>query len=117
MLELEITRTSVQGAAALGVHGQIDLTTAAVLEGTLDTAIRESVGALVLDLSGVDFMDSSGVNALLRARALLGREGRDLVLVCPAGPVRHVLETIRIAPLFALFSSPREAAAHLVPAD
>ena len=117
MLELEITRTSVHGAAAVAVEGQIDMATAAVLEGALDAAIRESSGALVLDLTDVEFMDSSGVNVLLRARALLGREDRDLVLVCPPGPVRDVLETIRVASLFALFDSPRQAAAHLVPAD
>jgi anti-anti-sigma factor len=65
----------------------------------------------------VTFMDSSGVNVLLRARALLGREERDVVLICPPGGVLHVLEVIGVAELFAVFASRAAAARHLVPAN
>ena len=61
----------------------------------------------MIDLSGLRFMDSSGVNTLLRARSLLGRERRDLVVICPAGPVRRVLEVIGIADVLAPFATPR----------
>ena len=56
----------------------------------------------MLDLSGLAFMDSAGVNELLRARSLLGREERALVVRCPPGPVRRVLDLVGVAELFEL---------------
>ena len=43
--------------------------------------IRDTAGAFVLDLSELEFLDSSGLRLILRARALLAREDRALALV------------------------------------
>jgi anti-anti-sigma regulatory factor len=61
-------------------------------------------------------MDSSGLNVLLRARAILGRADRALVLVCPPGPARRVLEVAGIVDLLAPFDTRPQAAASLQPA-
>ena len=50
-------------------------------------------------------MDSGGVNALLRTRALLGREERSLAVICPHGPVRRVLDVVGVAELFTIFAT------------
>jgi anti-sigma B factor antagonist len=97
------------------VAGEIDISSAPHLEEVLDSAIRTSVGAFVIDVEEVTFMDSSGVNVLLRARALLGREDRDVVLICPPGGVMHVLEVMGVAELFAVFAARSAAARRLVP--
>ena len=68
-----------------------------------------------MDLCDVTFLDSSAINVLLRARAQLGRRDRQLVVVCPHGPVRRVFELAGVSDLFALFESRAEAAAALVP--
>jgi anti-sigma B factor antagonist len=112
---LEVRDAPLSGAPGVAVSGEVDVATAPVLEGALDTAIRESRGVFVVDFSDVTFMDSSGVNVLLRARALLGRQERDVVLVCPPGGVLHVLEVIGVADLFAVFASRGAAARRLVP--
>ena len=75
------------------------------------------VGAFVIDLSDLDFIDSTGLHVLLRARGLLGREDRQLAVVCPHGPVRRVFELSGVSELFALYGSREEAVAALVPAD
>ena len=72
------------------------------------------MGAFVIDLSQLDFIDSSGLQVLLRARGLLGREDRALAVVCPHGPVRRVFELSGYSELFALFGSREEAVAALV---
>src|SRR5918994_343496 len=92
-----------------------EIETAPQLTDALDAAIRESRGAFVVDLCDVDFLDSSGVSVLVRARALLGRDERTLVIVCPPGPVRRVFEVVGIADLLVLFDSRDEAAASLQP--
>jgi anti-sigma B factor antagonist len=69
----------------------------------------------VVDLAQVSFIDSSGLQVLLRARALLGREDRALVLVCPHGPVRRVFELAGVSDVFVLYATPEAALAELTP--
>ena len=107
----------LSGAPGVAVAGEVDLATAPALEAELDRAIRASAGAFVVDLEDVTFLDSSGINVLMRSRALLGREERDVVLVCPPGGVLHVLEVVGVAELFAVFASRAAASRHLVPAS
>jgi anti-anti-sigma factor len=87
------------------------------LSEEVEVAVWNSVGAFVLDLTDVTFLDSSGLHALLRARAYLAREDRSLVLVCPAGPARRVLDLARVLDTFIVYPSAEAAANALVPAD
>jgi anti-anti-sigma factor len=112
----EVHAAPLLGAPGVLVRGEVDIGTAAELTAALDVAVRNSAGPFVIDLCEVDFLDSSGVNVLLRARALLGQEERELVVVCPPGPARRVFEVAGIADLLTLFASRGEAAAALQPA-
>ena len=105
----------LRDAPGLAVRGEVDLAATAALEAALEEAIRESAGAFVIDLTGVGFIDSSGLSVLLRARALLGREDRALAVVCPHGPVRRVFELSGVSEVFALYPTRAAAAAALVP--
>ena len=108
-----IEHAPLSGAPGVIVRGEVDISTAPRLTTALDAAIRESVGAFVVDLCDVEFLDSSAVNVLVRARAVLGREERALVVVCPPGPARRTFELAGIADLLALFDSRADAAASL----
>jgi anti-sigma B factor antagonist len=110
-----VERLPASGPPGVLVRGELDLHSAPDLTLALDAAIRESQGAFVVDLCDVTFLDSSGVAVLVHARALLGRDDRDLVVVCPPGAVRRLFEVARIDDLFALFDSREEAAASLQP--
>ena len=98
----------------LALEGELDAMNAQQVDAALQEALIESCGAFLIDLTGLTFMDSGGVNELLRARSLLGREERELVVVCPPGAPRRVLELIGIADLFALFATRAEAEGALV---
>ena len=114
---LETSATRIGGANAIAVAGELDIETAPQLGEEVELAVWSTVGAFVLDLSGVTFLDSSGLHALLRARAFLAREDRPLVLVCPPGPVRRVLDLASVLDTFVTYHSVDAAAAALVPAD
>src|SRR5690349_10709067 len=114
---MELQPTTLAGARGIALRGELDLTGAPRIEEHVQSALLNGGGAFVLDLSELTFMDSTGVNALLRTRSLLGREGRDLVVVCPPGPVRRVLEIIGVVDMLAPFATREEAAAALVPID
>jgi anti-sigma B factor antagonist len=112
-----IREAKLDRAPGVVVKGEVDIADAQALDEALQRAIISSVGAFVIDLSDLDFIDSSGLHVLHRARALLGREDRQLVVVCPYGPVRRVFELSGLSELFALFATREEAAAALVPAE
>ena len=116
-MRYEVDDAGLSDAPGVAVHGEVDISVAEALEEALDAAIRESAGAFIVDLSDLDFIESSGLHALLRARGLLGREDRELAVVCPHGPVRRVFELAGISELFALYGSRDEAEAALVPVD
>jgi hypothetical protein len=83
---------------------------------------RERVAPGALQLRGVQQLAEVGVglddrDGLLRARALLGREDRALVLVCPPGPVRRALDLTCVSDLFTIYESRDRAATALVPAE
>ena len=117
MPRLKISATRIGGAHAIAVAGELDMETAPQLGEEVELAVWDTVGAFVLDLSEVTFLDSSGLHALLRARAYLAREDRSLVLVCPNGPARRVLDLASVLDTFVVYPSAEAAAEALVPAD
>ena len=59
------------GTAVVAVHGDVDLYTAPRLWETIDAATTEIPRELVLDLTDVRFLDSSGLSVLVRAHKRL----------------------------------------------
>ncbi|QFU93078.1 STAS domain-containing protein [Amycolatopsis sp. YIM 10] len=55
----------------LAVTGELDTTTAAVLEEAIAQAVAETPAALVVNLSGVEFLASAGISALIEANSTL----------------------------------------------
>ena len=113
---LEVVEAGLRGAPGVAIRGEIDIAAVPELEHALDVAIIESTGAFVLDLSGVEFLDSTGLRLVLHWRALLAREERSLAIVCPPGPVRKLFDVAGIGELLFLYDSREAAAAALVPA-
>ena len=99
----------------LTVRGELDMESGPKLEEAVDAAIRASVGAFVLDFSDLEFLDSSGLSIVLRARAMLARDERALAIVCPPGPVRRLLELAGVADLLFLYDSRAGGGAALIP--
>jgi anti-anti-sigma factor len=77
----------------LWVAGELDRTTGDRFDEAVQTVIV-GTGPLVLDLSGVRFLDSSGVRSLVKLG--LSMRGRALVLREPSPPVMRVLQTTRL---------------------
>ncbi len=88
------------GFRTLTVGGEIDLATASAFEAELDAVIAEAHSPADVDLSGVTFIDSSGLHALIRARKRVVGTGVRLVLVNPSDACRQVLEITDTAQLF-----------------
>ena len=113
--EFAVRADSLKGAPSVLLRGELDVDTAPRLTYLLDSEIRATDGPFVIDLCDLDFLDSSGVNVLMRARALLGREDRELVVICPPGPARRIFEITNLDDLLVLFDSREQAAASVRP--
>jgi anti-sigma B factor antagonist len=105
---LEVGALELGGLAGVAVRGEVELASAPDLTAALDDAIRTSTGPFVIDLTGVDFLDSSGISCLVRARALLGQDDRPLALICPGGIARRALELTGIDELVPIYGSREE---------
>lgn len=99
---------SRQGAATL-VHaeGEVDLDNAEQLASVLRSAGAEQAGTVVLDLTGVPFMDSSGLKTLLVAHGDLGE--RLVLAVSPDSPVETLLGLAEVRDRFAVHATPENA--------
>jgi anti-sigma B factor antagonist len=89
---LAVERTSNEGVELLMVEGELDIATAPRLIGVLNGAIQEALRSLVVDLSQVDFMDSTGLALLINAHRRLARRRKGFAVVCPPGPLWRVFE-------------------------
>lgn len=105
------------GAPGVLVTGEVDISTAQELTTAIDAAIARTEGAFVVDLCDVTFLDSSAISVLVRARGMLGRDERDLVVVCPPSPVRRALDIVGVRDLLVFFDSREEASSALKPAS
>lgn len=74
------------------IAGDLDLTGADPLRTRLVTLGTESPGDLILDLGQLEFLDSTGIRALILTQQELARSGRRLVLRNARGSVHRVLE-------------------------
>ncbi|MEU8760304.1 STAS domain-containing protein [Streptomyces sp. NPDC048659] len=78
--------------AVLTVAGELDMETADRLRERLAEQFGQGRHRLVLDLSALGFMDSSGLNVLIRAVNKAREDGGDLYLASPTPAVRRILE-------------------------
>src|SRR4051794_28269795 len=77
----------------LDIAGEVDVATTPSLATELQTALASCEREIWVDLTGVTFMDLSGLHALLAAQDRLQRDGRRLAVIAPSGPVRRLLSS------------------------
>lgn len=83
-----------RGTETLYVWGELDISSAPVVEHAAAGALDGQGAEFRLDVSGLTFMDSTGAQSLWRLHKRIERLGRELVLVHPTRQVRRVLELL-----------------------
>jgi anti-anti-sigma factor len=87
------------GIVVAVVEGEIDLSNAPGLQVEVTTAVSNTARGLLLDLSGIDFLDSSGVHMLYDiADRLATRQQRFAVVLEPGAPPRRAIELSGVEP-------------------
>jgi anti-sigma B factor antagonist len=101
-IDVRIVRPAAD-RAVLSVRGEVDSLTTPQLEPALATLLDGSEQLLVIDLSEVTFLASSGLAALIRTAQRVEERGRRLRLVVANRAVRRPLEVTGSDQLFDLF--------------
>ncbi|MGH9177249.1 MAG: STAS domain-containing protein, partial [Acidimicrobiales bacterium] len=89
-------RSDRGGCAVLSVAGEVDLATAPRLREALATVVAEGHLKVVVDLTDTDFLDSTGLGALVTGLKRVRARGGDMKVVCTSPRVCKVFEITSI---------------------
>jgi anti-sigma B factor antagonist len=99
-VQLKISTEHQNDYAVVAPAGEIDLHTAPRLQTELNRLVRMGCLRVAVDLSGVEFCDSTGVNVLLAAFRRVRDKGGDFSLIRPQNAVRKVLRITGLDSVF-----------------
>jgi anti-sigma B factor antagonist len=108
MVRVELSTRECDSQVVVALRGELDVTDAAQVAASL--AMVADGRTIVVDLEGLEYIDSSGLAALARARQHLRRGGSDLVLAAPQQQVLRMLAITRLIDVFAVHARVGEAA-------
>lgn len=91
--------------------GRIDAHTVSRLRNEIQSAFQQGDYNLVVDLSAVNFMDSSGLAVLVQGMQRCQASGGQFGICAPLQPVRMILELTRLDQAIRIFSDEQEAIA------
>jgi anti-anti-sigma factor len=91
------------------LSGEADLNDSGALRDLIATESGDLAGTLVLDVSGLSFMDSSVLHVILVAARSMASQGGTLALAAPAEAVRRILELTGADQLLPVYDSLAEA--------
>lgn len=113
MPETEYVRTVISGVPVVATPAEVDITTADRLRAALLELARGGHPAVIVDMTGTQFCDSTGLSALIRTYERIAAENRELRLVLPAnGIVPYIMTLTGVDRFIPCFASIEEALAH-----
>jgi anti-sigma B factor antagonist len=102
LVELNISTSSQGGHAVVAATGELDLYTAPRLQAALAGLLRDQADRVVVDLSEVEFCDSTGMNVLLAAMKRVKEHGGTFELAAPRPAVRRILQVTGLDTVFTI---------------
>jgi anti-sigma B factor antagonist len=91
-MEVRTEVSDVAGWTVVSIYGELDVATAPSLREQLIGLVGDGSTKLVLDLEGVDFLDSTGLGVIVSALKRARTNGGDLRLVCTQARIRRLFE-------------------------
>lgn len=101
---MEIFKETVNNKiGVLKVTGRLDASAVKYLKEDVTSMIKSKITLLVLDMSGVDFIDSSGLGSLVSCLRLVNSENGDIRLAALQDQIRALIELTRLHRVFQIF--------------
>jgi len=96
------------GVIVLSPVGKIDSDTSPLLEEKISACLSQNPGTLVIDLQDVDFMTSSGVGVMTKAKTLMNKNNGNFAMINPQPQIKKVFEIMQLAPTLNVFANTEE---------
>jgi len=107
---MEMTRSQQGAVAILEVKGRVRVgESAQQVAGEMQRILAESSGPVLLDVSGIDYIDSTGIGELVGYMQKLSEAGRRMGLLQPHKRLMSLLELTGLDTYFLIFADRREA--------
>lgn len=104
-------RWSSNGIAILDLKGRLDARAAPLVQQTLCELVEHNGGHVLVNMAGVDFVDSTGLTALMAGFQLAEALGRAVRLCCVQPSVNVVLQLTMLDRLLAVYDDESDALA------
>jgi anti-sigma B factor antagonist len=109
MPEVSFPVSLINGMAVVTTPDEIDISNASLLRAALVTATHSAAEIVVVDMSGTEYVDSTGLNVLVRAQKKADPADVQLRLVVQGNAVQRMLTVTGVAGLFRVYASLDEA--------
>ncbi len=101
------------GTVVIAVDGEADMATAVKFNESFFSAARSGIRRVVADLSGVTFIDTTMLNALVVGHRRMVRDEGCFAVVCTGPRVGRVLEITGLGQILHVFGSRNDALEHI----
>jgi anti-anti-sigma factor len=114
---VEVDSEDLEGVPVLRLRGEVDMSVVAALETQLRSSILDAAPGMVLDLTELEYLDSSGLRLVLDLASRLERHGQSLrVVVAEGSLVGNLMAMTRAEDIVPLDHSVSAALGALAPA-
>ena len=100
---MELETKTLNGVSTLVLDGRFDAFETVAVTGWFDKNIKEGQAKVVIDLAGVNFLDSAALATLVKGMKRCREHGGDLYLCAMQQPVRIIFELTRLDKAFKIF--------------
>ncbi len=104
-MDLSLDVTERDGYSVLSVRGEVDVYTAPKFRERLIELVSDGKYEIIVDLEGVDFLDSTGLGVLVGGLKRLRSHEGDLLLVCTQSRILKVFEITGLTKVFSIYDS------------
>jgi anti-sigma B factor antagonist len=101
---MKIQEETLNNVVLINLMGRLDSLAVKNLKNKISSFIKSHQVHLVFDMSGVDFMDSSGLGGLVAALRSVSQEGGDIKIASLQPRVRALFELTRLHQVFEIFN-------------
>jgi anti-sigma B factor antagonist len=95
----------------ISVRGEVDLHTAPKVQSAIERAAEGGSSAVVVDMSGIEFMDSTALSTFMRVKDALEKRDVSLRLATPSRAVDRIFDVTGFRDYFEVFPSREDAVA------
>lgn len=107
--ELSIDLRNDEGTLVFKLRGSLDLATAPTVRAALSDATEKGSNDLVVDLTQLEFLDSTGLGVLIGAHRRAAEHGGTFRLIVSEGPISRLLNITGLIGVFNVYRSIEDA--------